>query len=117
MSKLNKQLNELNLNLDATLHKKQEFAQQIQQIEELINQTSSSSLTINPTIEINRLNVMTQQQERKDAITLALKNYQEIENKLKEKIKRVTMELNMLMHYLEREETKQKKRSLDFTLI
>ncbi|HHF7374385.1 hypothetical protein [Legionella bozemanae] len=109
MSKLNKQLNELNLNLDATLHKKQEFAQQIQQIEELINQTSSSSLTINPTIEINRLNVMTQQQERKDAITLDLKNYQEIENKLKEKIKRVTMELNMLMHYLEREETNQKK--------
>lgn len=45
-----------------------------------------------------------------------LKNYQDIENKLKEKIKRVKIELNMLMHYLEREETNQKKRFLDFTL-
>ncbi|MCE0724109.1 MULTISPECIES: hypothetical protein [Legionella] len=117
MSKLNEQLNELNLNLHTVLQKKQRFEQQIQQIEELINQTNSSSLTINPTIEIHKLNIITQEQERKEAITLDLKNYQDIENKLREKIKRVKMELSMLMHYLEREETNQQKSSLDFTLI
>ncbi|HHT0593585.1 TPA: hypothetical protein ACTXXA_001505 [Legionella anisa] len=115
MSKLNEQLNELNLNVHTVVHNKQEFEQQIQQIEERINQTNPSSLTINPTIEINRLNFITQQQERKEALILDLKNYQDIENKLKEKIKRVETELNMLMHYLEREETNKKKRSLDFT--
>ncbi|HIE3616320.1 TPA: hypothetical protein ACXLVH_003126 [Legionella anisa] len=116
MSKLNEQLNELNLNVHTVLRKKQEFEQQIQQIEERINQTTPGSLTINPTIEINRLNFITQQQEKKEALILDLKNYQDIENKLKEKIKRVKIELNMLMHYLEREETNQKKRFLDFTL-
>ncbi len=117
MIKLNEQLNELNLNLDTALHKKQELGQQIHQIEELINQTNSSSLTINPAIEINRLNVITQQQEKKETIILDLKNYQDIENKLKQKIKRIKMELNMLMHYLEREQTAQKKGSLDFSLM
>ncbi len=111
MSKLNSQRHELDSNLSAAQHKRQELVYQIQQIEEQINQTGPNSLTINPAIEINRLNFITQQQEKKEAATRELKNNQEIENKLKEKSKRVAMELKMLAHYLEREESNQKEDS------
>lgn len=111
LSKLNSQRNELDSNLSAAQHKRQELEYQIQQIEEQINQTGPNSLIINPAIEINRLNFITQQQEKKEAATRELKNNQEIENKLKEKINRVAMELKMLAHYLEREESNQKEDS------
>ncbi|PWY54986.1 hypothetical protein DGG96_14385 [Legionella qingyii] len=112
IDKLNRQLLELDLNLYTTQCKNQELKQQIQQIEEHINQTSTNSLNINPVAEINWLNFITQQQEKREAITRDLKNHRDIENKLKDKIKRIKMELKMLANYLERQQTNQMKSSL-----
>lgn len=117
IDKLNRQLQELDLNLFATQFKQHELEQQIQQIKEHINQTSTNSLTINPVTEINWLNFITQQQEKIEAITLDLKNHQDIENKLKDKIKRIKMELKMLANYLERQQTNQMKCSSERHLI
>ncbi|MCW8443364.1 hypothetical protein OQJ05_04765 [Fluoribacter gormanii] len=117
IDKLNRQLQELDLNLFATQFKQHELEQQIQQIKEHINQTSTNSLTINPVTEINWLNFITQQQEKIEAITLDLKNHQDIENKLKDKIKRIKMELKMLENYLERQQTNQMKCSSERHLI
>ncbi|KTD04270.1 hypothetical protein [Fluoribacter gormanii] len=117
IDKLNRQLQELDLNLFATQFKQHELEQQIQQIKEHINQKSTNSLTINPVTEINWLNFITQQQEKIEAITLDLKNLQDIENKLKDKIKRIKMELKMLANYLERQQTNQMKCSSERHLI
>ncbi|MCW8471792.1 hypothetical protein OQJ19_14215 [Fluoribacter gormanii] len=117
IDKLNRQLRELDLNLFATQFKQHELEQQIQQTKEHINQKSTNSLTINPVTEINWLNFITQQQEKIEAITLDLKNLQDIENKLKDKIKRIKMELKMLANYLERQQTNQMKCSSERHLI
>ncbi|WP_454781047.1 hypothetical protein [Legionella sp. WA2022007384] len=111
IDKLNRQLHELDLDLYSAQCKKQELEEQIQHIEEQVNE-STHSLIVNPVTEISWLNFITQQQEKKEAITLDLKNYQDIENKLKEKIKRTKMELKMLANYLERRPTNQQKSSL-----
>lgn len=63
--KLNKQFNDLDLHLHAVQHQKQELEHQIQHIEEQIDQTIPNSLTMNPEIEINWLNFVMQQQEKK----------------------------------------------------
>ncbi|WP_454783955.1 hypothetical protein [Legionella sp. WA2024007413] len=112
IDKLNKQLHELDLNLHAAQCKKQEFEQQIQNIEEQIDQTQTNSRLVNPASEINWLNFIIQQQEKKESITLDLKNYRDVENKLKEKINRIKMELNMLTNYLHRQSTNEQKSSL-----
>ncbi|CAM3154312.1 Uncharacterised protein [Legionella steigerwaltii] len=104
INKLNRQFHELDLHLQTVQHQKQELVQQIQQIEKQINQTVPNSLTMNPAVEINWLNFIMQQQEKKEATTLELKNYFALENKLKEKITRVKMELKMIENYLQREE-------------
>ncbi|MCW8399926.1 hypothetical protein OQJ26_14125 [Legionella sp. PATHC038] len=111
INKLNKQFNDLDLHLHAVQHQKQELEHQIQHIEEQINQIVPNSLSMNPEIEINWLNFLMQQQEKKEAMTLDLKNCQELQSKLHEKITRVKMELKMIEHYLQREENPQKKRA------
>ncbi|KTD67895.1 hypothetical protein Lste_1053 [Legionella steelei] len=112
ISKLNRQLNEFDVHLHTVRHQKQELELHFQQIEERINQPVSNSLIVNPVSEINWLNFITQQQEKKEVVTLDLKNCQDLENKLEEKITRVQKELKMIEHYLEREEMHQKKRAL-----
>lgn len=111
INKLNKQFNDLDLHLHAVQHQKQELEHQIQHIEEQIDQIVPNSLTVNPEIEINWLNFVMQQQEKKEAMTLDLKNCHELESKLNEKINRVKMELKMIEHYLKREENPQKRRA------
>ncbi|MCW8407816.1 hypothetical protein OQJ13_02390 [Legionella sp. PATHC035] len=111
INKLNKQFNDLDLHLHAVQHQKQELEHQIQHIEEQIDQTIPNSLTMNPEIEINWLNFVMQQQERKEAMTRDLKNCHELESKLNEKITRVKMELKTIEHYLQREADHPKKRA------
>lgn len=108
LTKLNWQLNELNLNLHEAQNQSQAVTQKIHEVAEGMNQAGLTSLVINPDLEINRLNFLTQQQERKEALTNTLKNHQELENKLNDKIQRVKTELKMLEKYLAREESCQK---------
>lgn len=119
MSKLNWQLNELNLHLHESQTQSQSLTAQIQAIDGLINQARPKSLVINPELEMNRLNFMTQEANKKDELSAELKNHQDVESKLKEKIQRVKTELKMLEKYLEREESshhEQQKKAHDNAL-
>lgn len=102
-TKLNWQINELSLHLHATEKESVTVRHQIEELEQQINQTCISPLIINPELEINKLNFLTQQQEKKDELTMILKNHQAVETKLKDKLQRVNTELKMLERYIERE--------------
>lgn len=109
MTKLNWQLNELNLHLHEAQNQIKQLTQQIQAIDEHIDKARMNSLVINPELEISRLNFVTQQQEQKDDLFTALKNHQEVEKKLNDKIQRLKIELKMLEKYMEREAASQKE--------
>lgn len=104
MTRLNWQNNELSVHLQAVENESQLVRKQIKDLEEKINQSCISSLIINPDLEINRLNFLTQQQEKKDELLMILKNHQALEQKLKDKLQRVKTELKMLEQYIEREQ-------------
>lgn len=101
-TKLNQQLDDLNVHLHVAQNQIQALDQHIQHIEEQINQTEFNPSLINPKAEINRLSFLIKQQEKKEELSMAIKNYCHLENKLKEKIERVTLELKQLQNYLER---------------
>lgn len=107
--KLSWQLNELNLHLHEVQKKIQTVEQQIGEIDQHMNQTGLKSLLINPEFEINRLNFITQQQEKKIEMVAVLKDHHEVEAKLNDKILRVKTELKMLEKYLDREALSQKE--------
>ncbi len=119
MRKLNWQLNELNLHLHESQTQSQSLTEQIQAIDDHINQARPKPLVINPDLEMSRLNFMTQEANKKDELSAELKNHQDVESKLKEKIQRVKTELKMLEKYLEREESshnEQQKKAHDNAL-
>jgi predicted nucleic acid-binding Zn-ribbon protein len=119
MRKLNWQLNELNLHLHESQTQSQSLTEQIQEIDDHINQARPKPLVINPDLEMSRLNFMTQEANKKDELSAELKNHQDVESKLKEKIQRVKTELKMLEKYLEREESshnEQQKKAHDNAL-
>lgn len=119
MSKLNWQLNELNLHLHEAQTQSQSLTNKIQAIDEHLNQARPKSLVINPELEMSRLNFATQEANKKDELITELKNHQDVEDKLKEKIQRVKTELKMLEKYLKREESshnEQQKKAHDNAL-
>lgn len=107
MKKLEWQLDELNLHLVEADQQSVQLHQQIQTLNKQMNQNNTNALFINPDLEINRLNFITQLLQKKEEFNIQLKNNQEIENKLKEKIQRVKTELKMLEKYLQREASQQ----------
>lgn len=109
MTKLNWQLNELNLHLHEAQNQIQQVTQHIQAIDEHIDKARMNSLVINPELEISRLNFVTQQQEEKDDLSTALKNHQDVEKKLNDKIQRLKTELKMLEKYVQRDALSQKE--------
>lgn len=109
LTKLNWQLNDLELNLNKTRQEIQRLADQINKIDKSINGSGFNSLIINPDLEINRLNFITQQHNQKEELISALNNYQGTESKLKEKIQRVKTELKMLENYLQRDQISKKE--------
>lgn len=109
MTKLNWQLNELNLQMQEVQAQLQSVNQHIQEIDDKVSKASLNSLTINPELEINRLNFVTQLHEQKDQWLSESRSHLEAENKLKEKIQRVKTELKMLEKYLEKEKTSQQE--------
>jgi chromosome segregation ATPase len=108
MTKLTWQLNDLTLHLQATQEQSQKIMQQMHELEQQLTHAGASPLIINPEFEINKLNFLTQQHEKKDELAAVLRNHQTLENKLKDKQQRVKTELKMLEKYLVREESKQK---------
>lgn len=65
MTKLNWQLNELHSQLHETQNQLHKVRQEIEALDEQIQQAGINSLTINPDFEINRLNFITQQHEKR----------------------------------------------------
>lgn len=108
-TKLNWQISELSMHLQVAEKESVAVMQQIEALEQQINQTCISPLIINPELEINKLNFLTQQQERKDELVMILKNHRVVEAKLKEKLQRVNTELKMLERYMEREHLAQQE--------
>lgn len=108
-TKLNWQLNELHLHLQEAQNQAQAVMQQMQKIDEQIGHAKLNSLLINPDLEINRLNFVMQQQEKKEILAAQMKSHQDLEHKLEEKIQRLKTELKMLEKYMAREELIQKE--------
>lgn len=71
-------------------------------IEKNQQQSASNSLIINPEIEISRLNFLTQEQEKKHALELLLKQQQQRDGQLRTKLQRIKTELKMLERYMEK---------------
>ncbi|MDR3501308.1 MAG: flagellar FliJ family protein [Legionella sp.] len=109
MTKLNWQLNELNLQLLETQNQLQKVRQEREALDEQIQQAGVNSLTINPDFEISRLNFITQQHEKKEALNMTLKQHQDTEQNVQEKMQRIKTELKMLEKYLEREQAELKE--------
>lgn len=107
-TKLIWQRDELTLHLQASEKKSQELLLQIQEIEEALHDNNFGSLIINPELEINRLNFITQKHKKKDELTCALQDQHLLEIKLKDKLQRVKTELKMLEKYLEKQAAAEK---------
>lgn len=102
MTKLNWQLHTQDLQMHALQKTHRELNRQIQDIDTCIKQTDVHSLKINPDIEINRLNFTTQQQGKKRELITTLKNNEELQHALNEKIRHAKTELKRLEKYLHR---------------
>ena len=109
MTKLNWQQNELTLHVQAAESESLKVVQQLKDLEQKLNQSCVAPLIINPEFEINRLNYITQQHEKKEELEMILKSHQALETKLKDKLQRIKTELKMLEKYLEREKRKQQE--------
>lgn len=106
MTKLTWQKNELSMQLKAIEEEINTLKQMLFAVEQTLSQASSSSLIINPEFEINRLNFITHHHEEKEQVEQALKDELHKELQVKDKIRRVSTELKMLEHYIEREALK-----------
>lgn len=104
MTKLNWQKNELSIHLQAAESERLKVLQQLQELEHKLTQSCVAPIIINPEFEINRLNFIAQQHEKKEELMMILKHHQALEIKLKDKLQRVKTELKMLEKYLEREQ-------------
>ncbi|USQ13091.1 flagellar FliJ family protein [Legionella lytica] len=109
MTKLNWQLNELNLQLHEVQNQLEKVRQEMESLDKQIQQAGINSLTINPDFEINRLNFITQRHEKKEELNMALKQHQDTERSVQEKMQRIKTELKMLEKYLEREQTERQE--------
>lgn len=109
MTKLTWQYNELGAHLQAAERESFKVTQQLQELEQKLNQSCVAPIIINPDFEINRLNFITQQHEKKEELAMNLKTHQTLETTLKDKVQRVKTELKMLEKYLDRERRTQQE--------
>ncbi|WP_298626864.1 hypothetical protein [uncultured Legionella sp.] len=112
MTRLTWQNNELATHLQAAEQESLIVMKEIKELEQNIEQYYISPLIINPELEINKLNFLTQQQDRKDELLIILKNHQELIAKLTGKLQRIKIELKMLEQYIEREQQTHKEQLL-----
>jgi len=99
------QKNEVTFKLTATEQEQQILIQQVDELNlKLTHSSSSSSIVINPELEINRMNFLMQLQQQKDEVQMKLKEQQELIAKLQQKAQRINTELKMLERYLTRQE-------------
>lgn len=99
--KLNAQKNDLTYELSACEAVSLHIKQQLVDLETTLNQSAKGSLLINPEFEINRLNFLTQEQDKKQALEIQLKQQQDLEARLLDKVLRIKTELKLLERYLE----------------
>ena len=109
MTKLNWQKNALTLELQKAEQDSQNLYEQINNLDRTVHQAYNSSMGIIPELEINRLNFITQQQERKGKFNSLFKNNQALEQKLRDKLLRINTELKMLEKYTNKETDQLKK--------
>ncbi len=109
--KLTHQRDELHLHWQQLNREIEQVQVQLKEVEQKINQAYSTGSSkqfsaefINPELEINRLNFLIQQQEQRDILLAQLKTQQATEQLLMEKKQRISTELKMLSHYLERQQ-------------
>ena len=103
LTKLSWQQNELSLQLKTVEKDIVGIKQNLDELVQKINHYSAPPLIINPEMEINKLNFITQKHEQKENLLIQLKNGHSLENQLKDKIQRVKTEVKMLQKYLDRE--------------
>lgn len=104
MTRLTWQNNELTIHLQAAEQESLIVMQQIKELEQNLEHSSIPPRIINPELEINKLNFLTQQQEKKEELMMILRNHQAVITKLKDKLQRIKTELKMLEQYTEREQ-------------
>ena len=112
MTKLNWQHHDLLMQLQEIAHHTKLLRDEIQELEYSIQQSGTSSLQINPDIEINRLNFFTQQHLKKEELRLLLQDKQSSEQTLTDKLQRIKTELRMLEKYQEREQLSLKNQQI-----
>lgn len=108
MTKLTWQQQELLTNLQDAESTTHSLKQHIQDLESKINQSTTTMTIINPEFEINRLNFIIQEQEKKEQLHIHLRDNLTLEQQLREKFQRIKTELKMLEKYL------QKKQDIQF---
>lgn len=104
LTRLTWQNNELAIHLQAAEQESLIVMQQIKELEQKIEHSCIPPRIINPELEINKLNFLTQQQEKKEELLMILRNHQALITKLKDKLQRIKTELKMLEQYVEREQ-------------
>lgn len=73
--------------------KQQSIQHRMHELERALHQSVSSSIIINPELEINRMNFMMQLHQQKDQLHIQLREQQEITIKLQQKMLRIKTEL------------------------
>jgi hypothetical protein len=104
LTRLTWQNNELAIHLQAAEQESLIVIQQIKELEQKIEHSCIPPRIINPELEINKLNFLTQQQEKKEELLMILRNHQALITKLKDKLQRIRTELKMLEQYVAREQ-------------
>lgn len=109
MTQLNWQSNEFKTQLDLIATETQAIKTQIEKIKLNLNQSSWVSPHIHPELEINRLNFMTKEYEKKESLLLQLKEQSSLEDRVKEKLQEVKRQLKMLENYQQRAQLKKQR--------
>jgi len=109
MTKLKWQQNDLIAQINILEKQAQIVRQQIQEVEEQIDKASINPLIVLPEFEINRLNFITQQQDKKEGLLATLRNHNALQSTLNAKLHRIKTEINMLEKYLQREDLTHKE--------
>jgi chromosome segregation ATPase len=109
MTRLKWQNNELSFHLHSAEEEMHRITLHIKEMDQRIEHSCISSLIINPELEINKLNFLTQQHEKKNELLLVLKNQQDLITQLKDKVQRIKTEQKMLERYMERQQQEYKE--------
>lgn len=103
MIKLSWQHDELLTQLHHLDASRQKTIDALNAVQLTISQSKVTLNTINPEVEINRLNFITFNYQQHDELRLRLNEYDTQKLRLDEQFKRIKTELKMLEHYTERQ--------------